>query len=231
MATKIIVLKDAYVPDKSIFSEKGKTIIVANEQAYFPISLLEVIKGEFEVIYAGRGSDSEYAFKLGELHAVEKNAKVYTNDKVLLSLFEGKPQAKTKNQRTKTPKPTQVLEEKPVKNPVQEKEPKNEVIIPAPEKKEKAKEKTAPKKAASQGPAKTASLPKGTDLSKIEKKDIEKLLKKGGFDVKYAEAVKEALKDASPVTADLLVRTKLSVIEPDKDICFSIGELIKKTYC
>lgn len=231
MATKIIVLKDSYVPDKSIFSEKGKTIIVANEQAYFPISLLEVIKGEFEVIYAGHGSDSEYAFKLGELHATDKNAKLYTSDKVLLSLFEGKPQAKAKSQRAKAPKPVQVLEEKPVKNPVQQKAPKNEVIIPAPEKKEKAKEKTAPKKAAPQGPAKAVSLPKSTDLSKIEKKDIEKLLKKGGFDAKYAEAVKEALKDASPVTADLLVRTKLSVTGADKDTCFAIGELVKKTYC
>ncbi|MBP3783245.1 MAG: hypothetical protein J6I68_08370 [Butyrivibrio sp.] len=239
MSNKIIVLKDGYIPDKSIFSEKGKTLILTTEKETVPVAVLGFIKGDFEMIYAGAGSEAEYAFRLGAIHALDKTARLFTNDKVLSGLFDEKTARSARPSKPRADKMAPMQDDEDlIKAPAPKKDKTSE---DTPKAKESVQKKTAkqagepaPKKpVAKLKPSFEASMnpPKAAELSKISKKDVETLLKKNGYDTKYADTVVSALKDATPVTADLLVRTRLSLLEPDKDICFNIGELIKKNFC
>lgn len=213
MSTKIIVLKEGFIPDKSVFNDKGKTYILTTENETIPVSVLGIVKGEFEIVFAENGSRESYAFYLGQLYVQNKNAKIYTNDETLRALFEGEVKADKPVRKVKKAEPVVEKAAAPVE--------KTEAPAPAPAKRGRKpkQENTAP-----------ATSIKGA-LSSIKKEEIEKLLKKNSFDLKYVPSIMDALSTANEVTADILVRTKVSLIEDDKEIIAKLGELIKTTYC
>ena len=256
MSSNIIILKDGYMP-KDIPS-KGKTYILTSENEKYSIKdIMAVAKSDSQIIDTGHGSDLEYAFKLGQILAADPKSIIYTGDKKFSALVQTESPVRGKRAQTKAPKqekapdkeesvfdeavrrteqkkdaPKERSEEKTVQTSVQDKK------SPAKVKEPKSKAVQKPKGEAVKVPGKKKAkeehvftAPKSTDFSKLTVKDVESTLKEGGFDTKYAPAVAEALKGATSVTADLLVRTKLSVTVQDKDTCFAIGELIKKTYC
>ncbi|MCR5670731.1 MAG: hypothetical protein K6G10_06965 [Butyrivibrio sp.] len=235
MACKIIILKDGYIPEKSIFTDKGKAYILTTESETVPVAVLGVMKGDFEIVYAGKGSIAEYAFKLGELHILEKNAKLYTNDSALLAVFNGSPAKVTKTQKrtVKVPSVPQVKTEN-APEPAKEK-----VGRPKKVKKVDGEIKTDPAPAKKRGRAKSFDtamnkpMEKEVNFKQIKDAEVKALLKKNKFDEKYAAPIMEAfsLPEFSSLTADMLVRTRVSIMESDAMIIKALGDLIKKTYC
>ncbi len=241
MISKIIILKEGYMSDKTVFNEKGKTYILTTENETIPVSILGIVKGEFEIVYAGNGTKEEYAFYLGQLYVQNKNAKLYTDDDVLKMLFEGSLKSDRSAKPARKLKKTEDTEKINV-TPAAPVEKKQEIENPVTEDTKTTKEPAKRGRKARTKQTEDEKLQSASDdfmntphektkLSGIKRAEIEKLLKDNSFDVKYVPAIMEALSTANEVTADILVRTKVALIEEDQPTVVKLGELIKKTYC
>ncbi len=222
MASKVFILKGGYVPPKEAFGDKSKAYIITTEKETIPVSVLAVVKGDFELVFAGEGSKAEYAFALGKIAAQAGSIKLYTNDEELKKLINSDEPQKTTRKRKAMEQPNAFV----VKGTL---DPSfmNIPDVKTSEKKEETKEPE--KKKAAERKSKTKSS--SGELPKVSEEEIKKLLKKSGYDEKYVKPVMDAFKLAdNRLTIDLFVRTKVSLMENDQKIVVAIGDLIKKEY-
>ncbi len=179
MANKIIILKNGYLPDLSVLSEKGKAYILTTQNETVPVGILSIAKGEFEMVYAGDGSDLEYAFCLGKLYAIDGSSKLYTNDDKLRKLFEtgsGNALAKTtKRGRKKAdaqPSAPSVSESAPLQKKAEDKPESNTDKTASPKAPRRSREKSDDLTSASSNTNKLSELGKiGSGKGTKEKKN------------------------------------------------------------
>ncbi len=240
MSKVIILTGNVNVTDVS-FTKNDDVIIVAGPDSMISVALakkLQESRVRYEIL--DNPSVASYAFLLGKLSDKEKITDIYTDNEELKNLFSvSAPKARTKKVKKAEPVAEKMKTEAAI--PAAKKEPQKTVKAqkekdaalekvmnpPVTEAKSGPKEKPARKPRTKEGAA--SKSPYTTkNYTDVTENDVQKILKKHGYDLKYAAPIMEALKIASDVSLDLYVRTKVALIEENGEITKKLGELMKK---
>lgn len=223
---------------------KEKLIVIGMKEESIPLELVQkLISNGAEFIYVKNGTVAEYAFEIGRLSVQEMISEIFTGRSELKDLIpsEGK-QPKRKNKKTAKLVEAEEIEKTAAivteRKNSSKKEAEGKAKNKEPKKAQKnetdnanTSEKTATAKKAEKRSAEKKNMPatySSKTFNNVTEKQVEDILKRHKVDLIYKAPIMEALKIASDVTLDLIVRTKVALISEDKETCVKIGEIIKK---
>ncbi len=217
--SKIIILSEKMSFENLKIADNEDLIIIGKKDGKYPLEFLQFLSKAKEFVYVDELKPVKIAYELGKLVATNDITDIYTDIEEMKDLY-----------RSSMPKRNTRKVREIKKESSREKQASAETKIEKNSKPtgEEKKEKSSSAETKEEGKEKAD---KSLKLSTIKKREIVKLLTDNGYDKKYASPVMEALKmSTSNVAVDILVRTRVALIEEDSEKCRAIGELIKNAF-
>lgn len=229
--SKVVILGSKLNLSEISFGKNDDIIVIGEENGLVPMPVVKkLLEGKVRLEIIDKATPTACAFLLGKLSDKEKITDIYTDNAELKALFEGSMKKPVRASRAKTVKEdAEKAEAKEVKakkdNFSESMNPPGMYITKEEIAKKPAKKARTPKTVM---PEKETFVPVAKDFKSVKEKDVKKILKDAGYSDKYVAPIMEALAVATDVSLDMYVRTKVALVEEDKEVIIKLGELIKE---